>query len=182
MSNSDVQGQQYLAERRVALLKVFRAFCSRWPRFFGTDRTDELLPVWLSAVAGIDVSVLEPAAIDYAATNGGRYAPEPRIFADHARLHASRVNGSDTVYEAHQHQSTDDIKEDNRIDTLGWRAHAVLTSWSLVGEVWALLWQTAPTDDHALAVRRGLVPYDVFDEAVEAVRKGARAKPGPLAA
>lgn len=80
-----------------------------------------------------------------------------------------------------ERQDTSELKNGDRITVLGHRAHKVLGTWRRVGEVWGLLFQTAPTDDHREAVRRGDVPYDVFDEAVDSIRRGIRATPGPLA-
>lgn len=180
MSSEEVRGQEHLAARRAALHKVFRAFASRWPYFFGPARADELLPVWLKGVAGIDVALLEPAAIELAASTTGR-APEPRVFGDFARAYGEKLSNSNREYVGIAPASIEHLKDANKVDALGRRAYHVLLSWRLVGEVWALLYSTAPHDDQRTAVREGRVPYDVFDDAVAAVKRGVRAKPGPLA-
>lgn len=93
---SDVHGSEHLAARRAALVKAFRGLASRWPKFFAPSRVDELIPVWLRAVAGIDVAVLEPAALEFAASQSGKYAPEPNAFAAFARSMERRVLGDHT--------------------------------------------------------------------------------------
>lgn len=91
MSRDEVHGTEHLAARRAALLKAFKAFASRWPKFFAPARVDELLPVWLKAVGGVDVAMIEPAALDFAADYKGRYAPDPAEFGTFARAFERRL-------------------------------------------------------------------------------------------
>jgi hypothetical protein len=66
------------------------------------------------------------------------------------------------------------MKNASRIEALGRRAFEQLGSWPRVSDVWALLFQTAPSEDHQHAVSRGDVPWDVFDDAVDAILRGAK--------
>lgn len=181
MSRDEVRGQEHLAVRRAALLKVFRAFASRWPRFFGPARADDLLPVWLNGTAGVDPNVLEPAAIEFAANSQGKWYPDPPAFAQFARQWSNRVLGVTEPPAFAEAQDTGHLKHASRIDMLSRRAHGRLGTQQRVSDVWGLLFRTAPSPDHRDAVRRGDVPYDVFDEAVDAIERNAfHAPAGPL--
>lgn len=94
MSPEAIGGEHHRRERVQALMGVFRVFAARWPRFFGGARADELVPVWLPAVAGLEAAQLEPIAIAYAAEAEGP-APAPAEFGRWARAYLRRVTGED---------------------------------------------------------------------------------------
>lgn len=94
MSREELHGEHYRRERVQALMGAFRVFGARWPRFFGAARLDDLLPIWLPAVAGIEAAQLEPIAVAYAAEAEGP-APAPAEFGRWARAYLRRVTGAD---------------------------------------------------------------------------------------
>ena len=87
---------------------------------------------------------------------------------------------SDVSHRPAEPAPVDHLKHGHPITARGKRAHDRLGSWHAVGQVWALLLESAPSGDHAAAVRRGDVPWDVFDDAVEAVAAGRRPARGPV--
>lgn len=95
-THGPLHGEHHRRERTQALLAAFRVFGARWPRFFGATRLDDLLPIWLPAVTGIDAAQLEPIAVAYAAEAEGP-APAPAEFGRWARAYLRRVTGGDRM-------------------------------------------------------------------------------------
>lgn len=91
----DFDAPPALHERRLALVQVFKTLGARWPRIFAASRGDELMPVWLAAVAHCETAALVPAAVDFAATSTDKYAPDPAEFARHVRAYTRRATGQD---------------------------------------------------------------------------------------
>jgi hypothetical protein len=175
VSRDQLHGAEHLAARRATMLRVFRAFSARWPKAFAMGRADELMPIWLQSLSHVDTTVLEPAAIQFAAEHEGRYPPDPPDFARFARQMEQRHFRADAIDkggDAPLVPSTD--KQLDRIDQMGRWAHKRLGSWGKVATVWALLWETAPDDAARTAVRDGTLDREVFRDAVEAVERGVR--------
>lgn len=177
MQLSDLPG-----ERRNALVAMFRLLASRWPKIFAASRSGELMPVWATALGGVETSVLEPAALQFCAESSAKYAPDPAEFAKFARgLQAKhlRIASPEQTPELPAPEST---KQSERIESMSRWAFERLASWPLVAEVWALLLETAPDDAHRAMVRDGTIDRLVFRDAVAAVQNGARVmRRGPLA-
>lgn len=77
-----------------------------------------------------------------------------------------------------------DGPDQSRIEFLFRRAEKALGGSAPVRDwiaVWGWLAAHAENDENRARIRRGDVPNDVFDNAVNAVKDGQRATPGPLA-
>lgn len=169
-----------------ATLLALKTLSRQWPRAMALamDTSEEgqaYLGDYASALFGVDLRAIPLAAREWIATEN--MPPRPADFGklarEMSRQHFPQLFEVSGVRSS-EHQSTDHLKNKSRIDALSKRAHAVLGTWSLVANVWALLYQTAPSEDHSDAVRVGNVPWDVFDDAVDAVKRGRRPESGPL--
>lgn len=169
----------------MATMQALKSLARQWPRAMAlalesTEAGQEYLADYAGAMRGVDLRAIPLAAREWIATESmpprpadlGKMAREmtrthfPPLFQPSAATVAPPID-------LHPHG--------DRIDALGNCAYAVLGSWARVQQVWELLYTRAPHPDLAAAARRGDVPWDVFDEAVEAVRGGKRPAPGPMA-
>jgi hypothetical protein len=172
MRPGEPTGQEHLAARRLAFAKVFQIFTGRWRTSFQRDRLELLLPIWMAGCERVETAQLEHLAVRFAGTFTGKYPPTPGEFAHFARETIQRH----TLETGDPDAPPEPTKDLARIDWLGYRAHKRLGTWQLVAEVWALLWDSAPHDDLRAAARNGHVPTDVFDEMIDLVSQGRRAK------
>lgn len=163
------------------------ALARQWPRAMqlaleSTTAGQEYLADYAAAMRGVDLRAIPMAAREWIATESmpPRPADLGKLARELTRQHFPTIFASSAVVTTQPHQPIEHLKNAVAIDALSKRAHAVLGSWQRTGKVWALLFQTAPSDDHREAVRIGNVPYDVFDDAVERIRSGVRPKSGPL--
>lgn len=172
MSRDEVHGREHLVARQVAMAKAFQHFAALWPNKFHQKHHATLLTLWIDGTGGIDTDLLEPAARRYCSQKAGQYPPKPAEFGMYARAMQAQHTRSSAAASAPSdgEQSMHEYYDVERCDTLGNRAYAVLGAWTWVAEVWALIWKTAPHQDNRDAARRGQVPTDVFDDAVEAIR------------
>lgn len=169
-----------------AVVQALTTLHRQWPRplalaFDASEAGRAFMADYAFAMKGADLRAIPIAAREWIGAE--TYAPRPAELGKLAR-EITRDQFPPTFRAEHRATSAQEIthlRNPERIDKLGHFGFKVLGSWRLVGEVWALLHQTAPSPDHTSAVVRGDVPYDVFEEAVNAVKNGKRAKPGPLA-
>lgn len=178
----DVQGRHHLVARQQAMTQVFKRFSSVWRTAFAVPRWPEILDTWVDALAGVEPELFDPAARKFLAEAVTTYPPKPWEFAKHARALARRHSVESIVQQPGEIQSTAHLKNVLAIEARSKRAFAALGSWPLVQHVWSVLYQ-AVADKHpdlADACRRGQVPWDSFDDAIEQVRGGRRAEGGPL--
>lgn len=169
-----------------ATLLALKTLSRQWPRAMALalDSSEDgqaYLGDYASALFGVDLRAIPIAAREWIATEN--MPPRPADFGklarEMSRRHFPQLFEANSVSSSEQ-QSTHRLKNQSRIDALSKRAHAALGSWRLVADVWALLYQTAPSVDHADAGRIGNVPWDVFDDAVDAIKRGVRPMAGPL--
>jgi len=172
-----------------ATITALTALARQWPKAMAlaldaSDAGRAYMADFAYAMKGADLRAIPLAAREYVAE--ASMPPKPSDLGRLAReLTATHFP---PTFRDSQHQgehapaqSTTHLRNPDRIDLLGHRAHTQLGTWPLVAEVWALLWESAPHDDNRVAVRRGDVPSDVFDDAIAAVGRGVRAKsPAPL--
>lgn len=164
-----------LAATRRALAILAR----HWPQKFkavhgGSEDAEAFVADYAKACAYVPLDCLEDAA--HAWVVRSKFAPSPAEFGDIAReLRPPRLDTP--VGRADVPPPPKDIRT---VDQLGGRAFARLGSWRLVGEVWGLLWLTAPTPDERAMVQAGDIPLEMFDEAVAKIAAGYRPASGPL--
>lgn len=171
-----------------AVITAISTLARQWPRAMAlaldsSDAGRAFMADYAFAMKGADLRAIPIAAREWIGENNmpPRPADLGKLAREITRDQFPPTFRDDQRSERASAQAITHLRNPDRIDTLGQRALKVLGSWRLVGEVWALLAQTASTDDNREAVRRGDVPWDVFDDAVEAVKNGKRAAPGPLA-
>lgn len=166
------------------------SFARHWPRAMAlaVDPTEDgraYVADYARALLGCDLAAIPEAAQRWLSTN--QKPPRPNEFAALARLVARELRpvqyGDSPAGPPSDAPdlplSTQDMAH---IDHRSRRAYAQLGTWRDVSEVWAMLWHSCDTAERREHVRRGSVPLDVFDDAVEMARNGFRAPSGPLSA
>jgi hypothetical protein len=171
----------------MAVRRALQTLQRHWPRAMAlaTDSSEageEYVNDYARAMQGADLAAIPLAAQQWLADH--EVPPKPSELGRVAREVSKRFRANEPSMgpgpAAHVPPPISTGMDTRLADTLSRRARQQLgtADWSLVGAVWALLLQTAPTAAAQEQVRLGRVPLEVFDEAVAQVRRGVRPRDG----
>lgn len=163
-----------------SLLRAVRealAVCAvHWPKLKlaadASEAADVLVAGYARACGSSDHELIIEAAHRWAAEHD--FAPKPVELGRLARQLTAQRRGDPDVVVAAPVQAPAPDKDLTRIDELGRWALKRITQAQLAS-VWALLWQTAPTDADRIAVRCGTLNREVFRDAVATIQRQAAA-------
>ncbi len=163
-----------------AVRKALHVFARHKPHLFklaheNSDAATEFVSDWARAMLGVTLDAIPDAAQRWIATK--TEIPSPAAFGYFAREIDRNEYRTVPAVDLKLHRDPNawpplvEVPKDfDRIDVLGRRAYDALKNWEAVSEVWALLWQTAPTTEERSQVRAGAIDDEMFDDAVRIVR------------
>lgn len=175
---SETKGIEHRVAKQKAVAEALALFGKIWQRKFSAGMIAADLSLWVDACESAPTAFVVPAARKLVAgARSGSYPPKPADLSDMART-LERQSAPDVLPRGGDGRLPDTHvggKDLAAVDRLGRKAFERLQSWSLVSEVWGLLWKTATTNEERHAVRNGTVPEEFFDEALAVVAAQASA-------
>lgn len=171
--------------KRGEILRAMAVMAEVWPRQFCTAEAIRKAPMYERPISKADPEVYVQAAEEWVDRN--KWHPTPSEFSAYVwRLHKQLHPDDSATVSAHYAEQSLDVdlaEERNRIAGIQHRLNAramyvirYCENLKQVSDIWALLWEMAPSDEERTEIRQGMVGKKAINAAITAYRSGRRAR------